>query len=649
MHVKMKVPLSVYVLYHKSYEEGAQIYSEIYKLLCRDSQRPSFDGLDIPVYYCTGNDDVAINEIDTNRTKKIFVLLLVDSHMWRSCAWKDYVTNLIKRQKQEEIEMQICPVKLSKYAFDFHQDLRNVQFVQLPLDSLLLDNWEEFQTILFDSLIRFVKGQGVDKVNIFISHSKKDSDCLGVERAKELRDYLHGDTKLDSFFDVNDIMAGFRFDKQIEEKVKHSILLILFTNTYSSREWCRREVLAAKRNRIPTIAVFMVNGMVGRVFPYIGNIPSTVYEGDWRPVVNLLLRTALDQYHEELLLEGIKQDDTEILPFHPEAYSFSILDKRMVKILYPEPPLGMEELDVLRDINSDVEFYTPMQYRTLEMDLKNSPVAISVSEGNDLDQFGIGEEMFSDLLVELCRHILIAKGKIVYGGDLRANGYTELFKELSFQYGQYEKSGNDTIYFTDYVSWPLSLNIKLEDENDYCHSRVKLIKVGPANTCVGINTNDFLPPNTVENLYHWGCSLTKMREEMESAVKARILVGGRKNGFKGSMAGVLEEFIMAKRMGHPIYLVGGLGGITRMLVELIEGERTVQSFIDAANEDALYGQLMGYYKSQGQPIDYSVLEGLSIADLNTGLCEEKVRTLFHSTNIMEIVSIVLEGLKSIAK
>lgn len=136
---------------------------------------------------------------------------------------------------------------------------------------------------------------------------------------------------------------------------------------------------------------------------------------------------------------------------------------------------------------------------------------------------------------------------------------------------------------------------------------------------------------------------------MESAVKARILVGGRKNGFKGSMAGVLEEFIMAKRMGHPIYLVGGLGGITRMLVELIEGERTVQSFIDAANEDALYGQLMGYYKSQGQPIDYSVLEGLSIADLNTGLCEEKVRTLFHSTNIMEIVSIVLEGLKSIAK
>lgn len=42
----MKIPLSIYVLRHKNYEVETQIYSRIYKLLCRDSQRPSFGGLE---------------------------------------------------------------------------------------------------------------------------------------------------------------------------------------------------------------------------------------------------------------------------------------------------------------------------------------------------------------------------------------------------------------------------------------------------------------------------------------------------------------------------------------------------------------------------------------------------------------------------
>ena len=114
------------------------------------------------------------------------------------------------------------------------------------------------------------------------------------------------------------------------------MLIVLFTNTYSSREWCRREVLTAKENRVPVIAVFLLNGTVDRIFPYIGNVPSTIYTGNWRPIINLLLRTALDQYNESLLLAEMKNEDTDIIPFPPEAYSFSILDGGKNKILYPE-------------------------------------------------------------------------------------------------------------------------------------------------------------------------------------------------------------------------------------------------------------------------------------------------------------------------
>ena len=97
----------------------------------------------------------------------------------------------------------------------------------------------------------------------------------------------------------------------------------------------------AKEKSVPTVAVFLINKDVDRIYPYIGNMPSAYYADDWRPIVNLLLRTALDQYYEKELLFGISanNDTTQVLPYPPEAYSFSILDPDKQCVLYPEPPL----------------------------------------------------------------------------------------------------------------------------------------------------------------------------------------------------------------------------------------------------------------------------------------------------------------------
>ena len=53
----MKKNLAVYVLFHSQYEQGKATYSDIYKLLCRDANHPFEDGLDIPVYLRTGDDE----------------------------------------------------------------------------------------------------------------------------------------------------------------------------------------------------------------------------------------------------------------------------------------------------------------------------------------------------------------------------------------------------------------------------------------------------------------------------------------------------------------------------------------------------------------------------------------------------------------
>ena len=643
----MKIPVSVFVLYHQNLAEGSKIYSEIYKLLCRDSKNVNTDGLDIPVFYRTNEDDGYINEIDESHSEMTAVLLLIDEHMFASQPWRDYVEKIrIKSVTNKNIK--IFPVGLYKYAFEFNHQLGFKQFINLNSTSVL-QNWEEFQTRLYDCLIRFIEKKDTQKINVFISHSKRDYDRLGEKTAIELRDYLRKESKIDSFFDVNDIADGARFDEQIEQGIEKSILLILFTNSYSSREWCRREVLWAKEKQIPATVVFLVNGDINRIFPYIGNVPSTVYNGDWRPVINLLLRTALDQFNSRRLLESMigKEKKTQILPFAPEAYSFSYFNHKTVNVLYPEPPLGNEEMEVLKKIKSNIKFYTPMQYQTKDIDLKDKNIAISVSDTEDYRTLGIGKEMQDDLTMEISRHILKAKGKITYGGDLRKNGYTELFKEFSYQYGQHEKEKSSCTYITNFMAWPIHTQLTLENENEYRHARVELVKVmAPETDLEDIDEKVYLEPDSSKNRYVWDGALRKMREEMCNQSDARILVGGRTHGYTGIVSGVLEEFLLSLHKEQPIYLVGGFGGITGLITQLIEKKVSKNIFEKEANKAPYYKDLLNYYHERNILIPYQIPDTLNINDLRNGLSETENKTLFHSTNIIEIVSLILKGLKN---
>ena len=647
--VNMKTPLSVHVIYNEKCKDGAKAYSDVYKLLCRDSRDPFSDGLDIPVYPVVTSDEHAIQPVHTERSIKNFALLLIDENMYRSGKSREYVAELIKKEQAGEIV--IYPVSLCKYAFEFDNDLQYKQFISLKTPSVL-SNWDEFQTRLFDALIRYLVDKGNNKIRIFISHSKKDMDNVGEVRAMELRDYLRSKTKLDSFFDVNDIIDGDRFDKQIEAGVDNALLLILFSSTYSSREWCRREALMAKEKSVPTVAVFLINKDIDRIYPYIGNMPSAYYTDDWRPIVNLLLRTALDQYYEKELLSGISSnnDTTQVLPYPPEAYSFSILDPDKQCVLYPEPPLGEEELTVLEKIQPQTKFVTPMQYTTQHIDLHNCNIAISISESDNLIELGLSKECIDDLMVEITRHLLISKAKMVYGGDLRQMGYTELFKDLAFQYGAFEKSRNDVMYFTDFVAWPLYTLIPEDTHDDYRHSRVDLKFVDPV-VFPNIDVSKFLCPDSTENLYIWAENLTMMREEMESITSCRIIAGGKTSGFKGKMAGILEEFVIARRKGHPVYIVGGYGGCAQLLSEVCTGKKSTDEFLRIASESPSYRALLDKYENMGTPIDYNEVEDYAhlYKLVDNGLTLEENQTLFNSVNIMEIVSLILKGLKNIIK
>lgn len=639
----MQLPLTIHVLYHKDYIEGAKVYSGLYKMLCRDSHNPFVSGLDIPVYFHTDVESTPLQPIPTNLSAKTFILILVDQNMYLSREWKEYVNRTLLKQKNDTV--QICAVSLYKYAFEFSSELGTCQFFSFGNESLLL-HWGEFQTRLYDNLIRFLNGDGVNQLRIFISHSKRDKFSHGERLAKDFRNYLlQRGTKLSSFFDVNSIMEGGDFETQILESAEKAIMVVVFSETYSSREWCIKEILHAKKNNRPVIAVFDIDGCIDRVFPYIGNIPATIYKDDWTPVVNLLLRTTLDMTYQKLLFCNFP-DNLNKVTSAPDAYFFSniAMKDRDKEILYPEPPLSYDEIEVLYNImEKKFNIMTPMQYNAKGCDLKQRSVAISISESEDQQQNAIGQDMLDDVILEMLRHILIANGKIVYGGNLQQEGFTERFRDLSFQYGQYRhlalgkkepRNPEDERYMTSFIAWPFHLTLDNDQRSEFQHCRVDIRCCKPCDSLSPEEAKSVVEGTDAEKKEKRARSLTVMREDMESSkfydgtgddkpLLARIFIGGKTVSSYGSKPGILEEFEIAMKHNRPIFLLGGFGGETKRIIDHIN-------------------------KVPGREI--VGLKDLEFKELNNGITDpDEIEVLSNSTNILDIVPIVLKALNSLAK
>lgn len=642
-----KTPLAIVVAYDKQFTGGLSIYEDLYHLLCRNANEPLIDGLDIPVYFQTNQEDGIIYDIrKTINADKVVVLLLVDLCMFNSSAWTDYINELVNDDKNGVVK--VLPVALCQYAFNINHELGKQQYIRLKSYDIRAC-WQEFLIRFYDDLIRTVC-DSQEQLQIFISHTKKDEDRLGIEKANELKAYLRADTKLNSFYDANDILDGYSFGDQIKENLKKSLLVILETSTYSDREWCRIEAIVGKENHVPTIVVSLFNGMISRTFPYLGNTPKIRFDGNWDEVICLLLRTALDKYYEERYLENFSQANSKVIPMMPEFINIGKVDG-VNQILYPEPPLGNEELEVVKRQFPTITFNTPSQIFSTSRFLEGKNVAISISESPDSSTLGIGKAMFEDLSVELARHLLISGAHLVYGGDLRPGGFTELFKDLAYQYGIYEKDKSFKNYFTNYLAWPIYIGMTPASQAEYKFCRVNCHNAEIPDT-IPVGLRDLMvSPTTVENLYYWAESLKSMRHEMESHIDARIILGGRVTGFKGYMPGLYEEAINAAKANHPLYLLGGFGGASARLIQLIKGETSSDKLFEECCSHHLYQEFVSYLDKEKGEMNFKVLDVFSnnMSVLKNGLSKEENEQLFVTTNVTEIIALVLKGLHTLGR
>ena len=213
-------------------------------------------------------------------------------------------------------------------------------------------------------------------VNLFLSHAKAD----GAEIAKQIKKHIEDDSSMKTFFDANDIAAGYEFSSEIKGAIENSALICIQTDYYATREWCLYEVITAKRSSRPVVVLNAVKKREPRSFPYIGNVPTMRWDPNaksaLREVVDMAMLEVLDRSYSDLFQQALRKlyelEGIHSVGHTPELFTILQLREEEKKkgngagsadstkyILYPDPPLGAEEIQLLEDLSPDMRFITP--------------------------------------------------------------------------------------------------------------------------------------------------------------------------------------------------------------------------------------------------------------------------------------------------
>ncbi|WP_373700751.1 TIR domain-containing protein [Neisseria dentiae] len=666
-------PLAAHFIWHPDDEDAIfPVICAFRRYLTRDIERPFSRELNIPTFlYSTRQPLLAPITPPAKLAQRDVVFLFLSTNTLMNEAWKNYIDNLPAYEGYA-----IVPVAIEREGQQHALTgrLKNLNFIR-AFDWLSSPLSEQYSILMLShELYRYGLNDiapshtGIESsIKLFLSHAKKGD--TGLKHAESIKRFLDN-SNMKRFFDANEISPGFRFDNEIENHIKNSTIIAIASDAYSSRYWCQREILCAKRERRPIILVNSLEHYEDRVFPAASNIPCvhiTAEPLDEKNILRILIAALLETIrfrHAHKLLkyyqnQGWIDKSAQIFARPPEIQQIVDLvrnnDEKIseLTICYPEPPLYKEETDWTDYFKLTVS--TPL-WSSKDNEL-NMRIGLSISDyspdGYERHNQNIDElKRFSQSLV---RHLLARNNKLIYGGDLRDDGFTQFILEEATVLR--DRLQVDQLYVENYLAWPL--HTKKENMRWYANysAVVKPHKVAiPADIRDSIsNPDSFLEPNCPENRYIWSRCLTKMRQQSVASSDVRILAGGKLENYLGKMPGLLEEFIIAYESHKPIYLVGGLGGLVKLLCNSINEKKITDDFTDnwQTTHNSGYEELQNIAKRLGHHADYQKIRDLvenidlTLLAARAGLSIEDYQSLMNSPFVDESIHLILKGLRAI--
>lgn len=367
--------LVLYVVWHPAFDEGQLIAKKLYEHYRRELYSNVAGGTGLSVIYRPVPDPITLAPvtIDFSQSETSAVVMLIDESFAGDGHYVAWSKDLMSETDAVGLSTRVFPIAINSEASRMgfaEQAVRWDLWVTLDTEArlrcLMSDLTYQFCRMLRSYLEHLHRPdeeeaaleQYLKKVQIFLSHSKHDAD--GERIAKQIRQHIFNGDGLATFFDVHDIPTGVRFDKALLQQVKVSAVVAIHTDSFSSREWCRREIIEAKRWSAPLVVADCISDTDERGFPYMGNVPVVRMDPVMVDRIDHVIARLLDEVLKDFLwrcrvqlvrIAGVI--DAAFLPRSPELVSlaaFSSHPGERVLVVYPDPPLGVEEQRLFEQI-----------------------------------------------------------------------------------------------------------------------------------------------------------------------------------------------------------------------------------------------------------------------------------------------------------
>ncbi|WP_239077323.1 TIR domain-containing protein [Geobacter sp. SVR] len=517
----------------------------------------------------------------------------------------------------------------------------------------------------FVEIIESDKGKS-SSIKMFLSHAK--SGDTGRLHAESIKRFIEN-TNMSHFFDATEISPGFKFDDEIITNIRESTMVAIVSDAYSSRYWCQREILCSKEHNRPMIAVDCLDDYEDRIFPAGSNVPcvhvspkSPLSEAD---ILRILIAAILEtvRYHHALKSleyyqsQGWVDADCVLSPRPPEIRQMlTFKDLGKTKICYPEPPIYSEEACWHSQIGMDS--FTPLWSLTESSLLDGLRIGISISDvpSSGFSENHIPESQSARFAQDLARHLLARSATLVYGGDLRKDGFTEFI--LDEAVALKSRLNADQIHVENHLAWPIhKTNMEIVVWRASYSGVMKTIEHSiPDDIACAVDRDNFLPPSTPQNKYFWSRCLTEMRLKSIDSSHARICVGGKLFGYNGKMPGVLEEILIAIDKNKPIYLMGAFGGVVGDICKALRGKAYPDALTETwqlTHNDG-YVDLQEIARTHDMHADYDAVKttlvniNVPILAATAGLEEESYIRLMETPFVDECIHLIIQGLKNLS-
>jgi hypothetical protein len=295
--------------------------------------------------------------------------------------WQAYMRDIVTAQNAQADRVGLFPYRLHSVATDGTRLAAIVGAYQTiaanPPDE---DNDTPRNARCRDlsqALAQFVAGNVANQLIAFISHTKRSStaESADVSALIDLVKRVIATTHMRDFFDARDLQPGTDWADALKQHAGKGALLALRTDLYPSREWCQREILVAKRNAMPVVILDGLGYAEERGSFLMDHVPRTPVRtngAEWsrRDVyraLNILvdecLKRALWKRQQELAKSrpdllvswwaAHAPEPLTLIQWLEEAKNANALPHEgLLRVLHPDPPLGVDEKAVLEQILS---------------------------------------------------------------------------------------------------------------------------------------------------------------------------------------------------------------------------------------------------------------------------------------------------------